>query len=140
MLYLDTSILVCALTNEARTAEVQNWIAQQEPSRLTISDWVVTEVSSAFSIKLRTGQLTPTQRAASLAQFTQLATDTFHMLPFEPAAFRSAARFCNQDVLNLRAGDALHVALCAVHGATLCTLDKRLGQAAPQLGVACISL
>jgi len=34
-----------------------------------------------------------------------------------------------------RAGDALHLAICADHGATLCTLDRRLGEAGPALGV-----
>jgi hypothetical protein len=57
MLYLDTSILVSALTNEADTAAVQAWLAGQVARDLTISDWVVTEFSSAMSIKLRSGQL-----------------------------------------------------------------------------------
>jgi predicted nucleic acid-binding protein len=38
--------------------------------------------------------------------------------------------------LGLRAGDALHLAVCAEHGATLCTLDQRLAEAAPSVGVA----
>jgi predicted nucleic acid-binding protein len=37
--------------------------------------------------------------------------------------------------LGLRAGDALHAAICAGHGATLCTLDKKLSQAGSALGV-----
>ena len=35
----------------------------------------------------------------------------------------------------MRAGDALHLAICADHGATLCTLDRRLAEAGPALGV-----
>jgi predicted nucleic acid-binding protein len=41
----------------------------------------------------------------------------------------------DQPVLGLRAGDALHLAICADHGATLCTLDRRLNEAGPVLGV-----
>ena len=37
--------------------------------------------------------------------------------------------------IGLRAGDALHLAICADHGATLCTLDRRLGDAGPLVGV-----
>jgi predicted nucleic acid-binding protein len=48
MFYLDTSVLVSALTNEADTALSQDWLAKQETSELTISDWTVTEFASAF--------------------------------------------------------------------------------------------
>jgi uncharacterized protein len=140
MLYLDTSILVSALTNEADTAAVQAWLAGQVARDLTISDWVVTEFSSAMSIKLRSGQLGPDHRAAALASFTRLAADTLRILPVERASFRTAARFADQPTLNLRAGDALHLAICAEWGATLCTLDRRLGEAAPVVGVGSVLL
>jgi uncharacterized protein len=107
---------------------------------LTITDWVVTEFSSAVSIKLRPGQLGPDHRAAALASFTRLAAETFSVLPVERASFRTAARFADQPALNLRAGDALHLAICAEWGATLCTLDRRLGEAAPVVGVGSVLL
>jgi uncharacterized protein len=140
MLYLDTSILVSALTNEADTAAVQDWLAAQIARDLAISDWVVTEFSSAMSIKLGTGQLGPDHRAAALASFTRLATETFRILSVERESFRTAARFADQSALGLRAGDALHLAICAEHGAMLCTLDRRLGEAAPAAGVGSILL
>jgi predicted nucleic acid-binding protein len=49
--------------------------------------------------------------------------------------FRTAARFADQHALGLRAGDALHLAICADHGATLCTRGRRLSEAGPALGV-----
>jgi uncharacterized protein len=140
MYYLDTSVLVSVLTNEPRSAAVEAWLLGHQSENLSISDWVVTEVSSALSIKIRTGALDAVQRAAVLAQFTQLVANTFVTLPVGALAFRTAARFCDQSALNLRAGDALHLAICADHGATICTLDQRLGQAAPQVGVAAILL
>lgn len=134
-LYIDTSVLVAALTNEAETVRMQEWLASQNPASLFVSDWVVTEFSSALSIKLRTGQITVTDRANALALFTRLCVESFECLPVTGQQFRTAARFSDQYVLGLRAGDALHLAVCADHGVMLCTLDRRLAEAGPQLGL-----
>lgn len=135
MLYVDTSVIVSALTNEVDTALSQTWLARQETSELTISDWTMTEFASALAIKLRTGALGVDHRAAALSAFTRLCVDSFRTLPVAREDFRTAVRFADQSELNLRAGDALHLAICANHGASLCTLDLRLAQAAPRVGV-----
>jgi uncharacterized protein len=134
-LYLDTSLLVAALTNEAETGRVQVWLAEQLADGIAISDWVTTEFSSALSIKLRSGQIEAVHRADALAMFTRLSADSLTVLPISGLQFRTAARFADQYALGLRAGDALHLAICADHGAMLCTLDRRLSEAGPALGV-----
>jgi uncharacterized protein len=135
MLYVDTSVIVSALTKEADTDLSQVWLARQETSELTISDWTMTEFASALSIKLRTGALGVEDRAVALSAFTRLCAESFRTLAVGREDFRAAARFADQSDLNLRAGDALHLAICANQGASLCTLDRRLAEAAPRVGV-----
>ncbi len=97
---------------------------------LHISDWVITEFSSAQSLKLRTGQIQPKHRAECLAAFARLVEQSLIVLPVTSANFRTAARLADQHHSGLRAGDALHLAVCADHGMRLVTLDDTFAAAA----------
>src|SRR6516165_4587943 len=102
MLYLDTSLLVAALTNEAETRQMQGWLGEQTPNDLVISDWVAAEFSAALSIKLRTGAIEAAHRAETLTMFARLCNDNFTVLPVSRLQFRTAARFADQYTLGLR--------------------------------------
>ncbi len=88
-----------------------------------------------MAIKLRAGQIDLEQRAAALAIFNKLGAESLTVLPVTGGQFRAAARFADQHTLGLRAGDALHLAVASEHGATVHTLDRRLAEAGPALGV-----
>lgn len=138
-LYLDTSLLVSALTHEIDSAQVLDWLAEHS-SGSVISDWVIAEFSAALSVKVRTGQINLQQREASLAAFSRICTRNATILAVSREHFRKAARLADEYEPGIRAGDALHVAICSGHGATLCTLDRRLCEAGPAFGVPTIAV
>ncbi len=133
--YIDTSALVAVLTREPATPGVNAWLRGQEPGTIFISDWTHTEVSSALSVKLRSGDITLEARAEALAAFAILTNTSLPTLAVAEDHFEAAARFAAQHELNLRAGDALHLAIASDGGFALVTLDQRMADAALQLGV-----
>lgn len=135
MHYLDTSLIVAALTNEAHTKAAQDWLAAQPAASMAISDWVVTEFSAALSMKLREKQIDDNNRADVLAAFVRLADESLHVWPVTRSDYRVAARFADRHASGLRAGDALHLAIAAERGAPICTLDRVMLRAARALGV-----
>ncbi|MGN8019389.1 type II toxin-antitoxin system VapC family toxin [Phyllobacterium sp. 22229] len=134
MLYLDTSVLVAALTLESQTARVLDWLASQQAEKLAVSDWTITEFSSALSLKVRTGQLQSPHRNRSLAAFHRLVSESLETLPVTGLMFRSAAQMADRHVSGIRAGDALHLAVAIHYGATIYTLDRKFAEAGETMG------
>ena len=135
MHYVDTSVLVAALTIEERTPDAQAWLNDQGPLELLVSDWVITEFSSALSLKLRTRQIDIDERSIAQSAFNRFLSGSLAVATVTTSQFRTAARFADHHDLALRAGDALHLAIASEYGATLCSLDRRLVEAGPKLGV-----
>ena len=135
MIYLDTSLLVTALTVEADTERVQTWLAKCEGGELCISLWVVSEFSSALALKLRRGDISAEERARVLSNWRRVQQENLTLVPVPPDAYDLAARFCDRHELGLRAGDALHLAVASLGGHSLATLDAVMAKAAVAVGV-----
>jgi len=135
MFYLDTSFVVAAFTLEALTDQARNWIDSTPPEEILISSWVETEFSSAISLKIRTRQIQLEERAVILSNWRIFIAETAAMIAVNTKDFQTASRFVDRHDLSLRAGDALHIAIAHGTGCTLVTLDKRMAEAAVELGV-----
>ena len=136
MFYLDTSLLVTALTLEPETDVIQRWLATQLPDETVISDWVMTEFSAALSIKIRSRQLDADGRSRALSEFSAMTKIMGQIYPVSAHHFRTATQLANQYALGVRAGDALHLAIASDYSATLVTRDRKLAEAASTLGIA----
>lgn len=135
MIYLDTSLLVTALTAEPDSARVQAWLVKYEAGKLCISDWAVSEFSSALALKLRRGELDAEERARILSNWKITRRDNLNVVPVPQPAYDLAARFCDRHELSLRAGDALHLAVASLGGHSLATLDTIMAKGAVAVGV-----
>jgi uncharacterized protein len=135
MYYLDTSALIAGFAREPTADRVFDWLAENSIAGLAISPWVLTEFSSALSIKLRRGDLPFAERDGALADFQSFIAGNVTVWPLETRHFRQATDLCNRQGLSLRAGDALHLALVMDRQSALFTSDQVLTAAARSLGV-----
>jgi predicted nucleic acid-binding protein len=135
MLYLDTSLLTAMLTSEARSKAARAWIRAVEEPLLT-SEWAMTEVASALSLKQRRGELDASTRAVAERALVRLIDDEdLDVVPVETADFRRASDHVRVPERKLRGADALHIAVAGRLGAILHSLDDAQVDAARQLGV-----
>jgi len=134
MNYLDASVVVALLTPEVGSDRAEAWLQATE-DKPCISPWVNSEVSSALSIKVRTGALSLETRAIALADWHRLRDASLAIEPIIADNFNLAATYCDHADLKLRAGDALHLAICFTAGHRLVTLDPAMADAALALGI-----
>ncbi len=140
MIYLDTSVMVALISNEASAARIAEWFsAHSEP---TISgDWCKVEFASALALKQRTGQINSDESAAAWAMFGEFCAASLRLLPLATEVFDDATALIRQSNHALRAGDALHLALALhVKAPTFFTLDVRLAASAGQFGLRLVDL
>lgn len=140
LLYLDSCCFPPWLTPESGSARAEVFFGHPPArSELAVSQWTITEFHSAIAKKLRSGHLQVEQQAIVLARFRQLVETEFSCWPLQNRDFGEAALMVDQWRLNLRAGDALHLAIAKRQGAVLVSLDKVLLEAARHFRIPTLS-
>ena len=133
-IYLDTSVIVSAFTNEVATTRSRAFLHNRDAEPYVISWWVEAEISAAVYAKAGRGLLDPAAGQKLVTEIAAFVSESVTTVPVEHGHFVAAgdlARRCN----GLRAGDALHLAVAAAQGATVCTLDAGMARAAESLGL-----
>jgi hypothetical protein len=137
LIYLDASVVVAALTQEARSDEMVAWLEARDNRSLAVSHWTRVEVASALSVKARRKELSSDQHKQALDYLGHLADGILNWRLVEPVQedFWVAEHLAGQYPLNLRGSDALHIAIAYRHEWELATLDKDMRAAAERAGV-----
>ena len=138
MVYVDTSVVVSLLTLEPSSESVAAWFSGLAEMPVS-SDWLLTEFSSAISIKLRTGQLSGVAARAVHREFERLTSSGLRLAPVSRAAFKAAADIARAHGQGLRSGDALHLAVAREIGAKeIATLDGTMAKNLRRLRMAAV--
>ena len=125
MFYLDTSFIAPLVIAEDSSEAVEMWMQKVSPGELATSLWTQVELSSLVSRRVRLGELSEAKADGVRGEFDRVLGESFALLAPTAGDFATAAGYLEVPRTGLRAGDALHLAIAANHGATrILTLDK----------------
>ena len=125
--------------SEDNSVAARRWLASQEVGAYAISDWVVTELASALSMKVRTGQIQPQEKAAALSFFQNRIIKTLEVRTVTRAHFLRSYEILNIYAGNLRAADALHLAIAEMAQSQFVSYDVQQAAAARFLGLSVLT-
>lgn len=134
--YVDTSVIVSFFIRDDHAETARRW-AETGPD-VAISDWTMTEFSSALSHHVRLGSLSDRERKAAELAFDRWSARGL-VLEVARERFRDA-RALIQAHRRLRAPDALHLAIARHEGLPLATMDRDLLDAALAEGLEVVEL
>jgi predicted nucleic acid-binding protein len=110
---------------------VQNLKSSDEPGLLAFSS-----TTTARALQVRRGAITPQESQEAWERFGVLREQRLNTLPLAAEDFEAAARLALTQAPPLRAGDALHLALCQRLKLQLVSFDSGLCKAAAHHQVA----
>lgn len=137
-LYLDTSVLVPALTLDPLSDRAAELLLQTS-SELLVSDFVRAEYASVIARRVRTAELTRDEARRAFGVLDDWCSEMTTAVAVASDDIAEASRTIRRLDVNLRAPDALNLAAARRLGATLATFDHGLAGAASALGFPALS-
>lgn len=134
MIYLDTSVVVSAFLPDVHSIRVLSWL-RSISGPLMVSQWTLTEFSSAAAGQERRRQITRDERAVAERGFDGWLL-AIEQAPLLRADFELARDLIRTGQTQVRAPDALHFAVARRLGARLATLDAAMLNDAASVGLA----
>ncbi len=127
MLYFDTSFVTPLILRETTSESIAAFVRELPAGQLTVSHWARIEFSSLIAREVRMGGLDARAAARADARFETMVEDSFVVILPNAGDFTTAKRYLSKFETGLRAGDALHLAIAANHGAgAIYSLDRGL--------------
>jgi uncharacterized protein len=127
--YLDTSVMVALLLQDAHSSRADAWLNRDRPTFLA-SDFCAVEFAAVVSRRVRMNRLPVEIANIALRRFDDWLSRTVQIVRCAPEQMAAAGQIVRDFTLKLSAPDAIHLAITRHSGATLATFDDRLAEAA----------
>ncbi len=131
--YLDSSVIVPLVTLDPFNDRVDAFLQNVQPV-VIVSDFASAEVSSAIARRVRTGDLTRNEARMAFANLDAWVQQQARRVVLENPDVSLAEQFVRRLDSNLRAPDAIHIAVAIRLSLTLVSLDGAMRAAAQRLG------
>jgi predicted nucleic acid-binding protein len=133
-IYLDASVLVAIFIKDPFSARADGFLASNTRP-LFLSDFAAAELASAVARLVRMSELQIEGARAAFSNFDAWASRIGPRLQTEASDVVRAEGFLRRLDLNLRAPDAINIAMAQRLGLSLATFVERMLAAAQRLGV-----
>ena len=133
-LYLDASLLVALLTNDALTARAESLLRARMPI-LVVSDFAAAEFASAIARRVRMQELSGEEASIVFSNFDAWTARATQRADTTATDVKAAEAFLRRLDLTLRTPDALNIAIAQRIGAVLATFDEKMASSACALGM-----
>jgi predicted nucleic acid-binding protein len=130
----DASALVSLFVGDAFGERCETYIETYGPNIL-VSDFAVVEFSSAINKLVRMEMLPASTAQGVFLDFEEWRRRAVTQVSLESRDLAAADGYLRRLDLNLRTGDAIHIAIAARVDASLATFDQRMAQVASLLGL-----
>ena len=141
-MYIDTSVLVSAFSNEPQQAVAMALLQAPQWERVCVSDWTLAEFTCALHAKVLHGE-TPAEVAHTIGQTLKnlMAQGALHRIAVLREDYAAVQRTVSSLNCLVREADALHLAVAARSNIThFASLDKTQRVAASHwlVGIECV--
>ncbi len=133
--YLDASVLVALLTNDALSVRADALLRAALPT-LVVSDFASAEFAAALARRVRTADITAEDARSAFATLDAWMIRAAERVETTAADVKTAEVFLRRLDLTLRTPDALNIAIAQRAGTALATFDDKMAASAQALGTA----
>ena len=132
--YLDASVIVPLFSRDKFSDRARALLAGTE-SGVVVSDFACAEFASVIAVKFRRRELTTEKAQMAFGVFDSWTQTETRREALATEDLLQATRVIRRLDFNLRAPDAIHIAIAHRLGATLATFDERMAECARALGL-----